>query len=741
MTEYRTFLESVWGEQQGQVCISRLIDDQLKNHKFFSWPEQSDAIWDYVEKYQHEDVYFPPVLFKANKRRRVLASTCQVVYGDADTFNLEDVRCEPSIIVRTSPNKTHLYWLIEGMEDAQLAETLSHSVSEAHPKKETGFDDGWSCTKLLRVPGTTNTKYVGETGEVYTVEAEYTGVIYTQEQFEGYYPPVPEYTMDFRPFPEESMPSYGKVLSELPASTRLEGLLQTAAFPKKSAGSEALYALYTELMRLGATDEQVFVIAERSPLNKFKRDGHADADAKLWADIQRARAKEGGLLEEGEEEEEDEDEIITVAPKPKPKGFDFLTPEEKQNLEPCFIDNYLAWTGSKTDAPEAYHIAGAFTVLSTVFSDFGHAVPHWGDVPLNLWFMVLGSTTLSRKSTAKGYMLKCIEALEGESFNYDLGSKFTAEGLDEALRSNANRSALLHIDEIQGLMKALDSKAYLAGIKGELTEIYDGKVTGKLRASGEEKDKKRKGARVALNLFAMGIKDQLADYLTEDDFQSGFLTRFVYVSAQPLARTAETDYIGQQDKTERTKGDPAFLALIENLKQARDVWAGWNDPTERTIAVPMTEEAHVRFNEFVTDALDAAQVQSKATILEAATNRLNTSILKAATLLAMSDMCDEVQLRHMLVAINYCGQWFEHLVEMTKRISESNWKRRQDKLMEAVFTKGGEITWAAAYRHFNAELKAREFTELVQSLEEAGLLVMSKNKKTKTLVAVVEGGL
>jgi hypothetical protein len=735
MTEYRTFLESVWGEQQGQVCISRMNNEQLKNHKFFSWPEQAEDLFKYVDRYTHEDVYFPPVLFKANKRQRVLASTCQVVYGDADLFNLDDVLCEPSIIVRTSPEKTHLYWMIDGMEDAQLAETLSHSVSVAHPKKSTGFDDGWSCTKLLRIPGTTNTKYVGETGEVYQVTVEYTGVTYTQEEFEGYYPPVPEYTMDFKPFPAEDMPSYGKVLSELPASTRLEGLLQTAAFPKKSAGSEALYALYTELMRMGATDEQVYAIAERSPLNKWKRDGVDDAGAKLWADIQRARAKDG-QFEEDEEDEDDEDEIITVAPKPKSKGFDFLTDEEKQNLKPCFIDNYLAWTRSKSDAPDAYNVAGAFSVLSTVFGDFGHAVPHWGDVPLNLWFMVLGSTTLSRKSTAKGFMMKSIEALEAEGFSYDLGSKFTAEGLDEALRANANRSALLHIDEIQGLMKQLDSKAYLAGIKGELTEIYDGKVTGKLRASGEEKDKKRKGARVAMNLFAMGIKEQLADYLTEDDFQSGFLTRFIWVSAQPLERTAETDYIGQQDKTERTKGDPAFLALMDQIRHARSIWCDWNDPTERTIAVPMTEEAHKRYNVFITAALDAAEVQSKATILTAATARLSTSILKAATLLAMVDLCDEVQLKHMLVAINYCGEWFEHLVDMTKRISESNWKRRQDKLMEAIFSKGGELSWPAAYRLFNAEMKAREFTELVQSLEEAGQVIMSKNKKTKSLIAV-----
>lgn len=737
MTEYRTFLETVWGKQEGQVDIARMHNGMLKNHKFFTWPEQADAIYAYIEKYAHEDVYYTPVLFKANKRQRVLASKAQVVYGDADTFNLEDILCEPSIIVQTSPTKTHLYWLISDMEEAQDAETLSHSVSVAHPKKETGFDDGWSCTKLLRIPGTTNTKYAAETGEVYSVEVEYTGVVYTREEFEAFYPAVPEYTIDFKPFPTDEFPSYAKVLGSLPASTRLEGLLQTAEFPKNSAGSEALYALYVELMNLGASDEQVYVIAERSPLNKWKRDGVTDWGTKLWADIQRCRAKDGQPIE-GDEEEDDEDTIITVAPKPKPKGFDFLTPLEKEQLKRTFIDDYLTWATSKTDAPEQYHIAGAFTVLSTVFSDFGHAVPHWGNTPLNLWFMVLGSTTLSRKSTAKSYMLKCIEELESEAFNYDLGSKFTAEGLDEALRSNANRSALLHIDEIQGLMKQLDTKAYLSGIKGELTEIYDGKVTGKLRAGGEEKDKKRKGARVALNLFTMGIRDQLADYLTEEDFQSGFLTRFIYVAAEPLQRTAETDYIGQQDKTERTKGDPAFISMIERLKEVREVWSDWNDPTGATIAVPMNEAAHQRFNQFVTDALNAAQVQSKATILEAATNRLNTSILKAATLLAMGDECDEVQLPHMLAAINYCGQWFEHLVEMTKRISESNWKRRQDKLMEHIFSKGGECSWHVAYRQFNAEMKTRDFKDLVQSLEDSGQLVLLKGKKGALSLIAVE---
>lgn len=737
MTEYVDFLKNVWGELTGQVDIARMIDGEVRNHKFFSWPEQEADIHKYVDRYKDEDVYFTPVLFRAPKRQRVLAGQCQVVYGDADTFNVEDALLEPSIIVHTSDAKTHLYWVLSDVTDAQTCETLSHSVSVAHPKKTTGFDDGWSCTKLLRVPGTTNLKYVDENGP-YVVNVEYTGCVYTLEEFTAAYPLVPEYTFDFKPFEGVELPTYAEALGKIPSSLELEQLLSTPAYEKNSSGSEALYLLYCELFRLGASDEVTYVIAERSSLNKWKRDKHNNPGELLWNDIQRARAKESVEIE-GDVEEDDEKTIITVAPKPKSKGFDFLTTLEKENLERTFIDEYLTWATAKTDAAQQYHIAGAFTILACVFADFGHAVPKWGALQLNLWFMVLGSTTLSRKSTTKSLMMKCIEALETEEYNYDLGSKFTAEGLDEALRAGANRSALLHMDEIQGFMKTVDTKAYMAGIKPELTEVYDGKVTGKLRASGEDKDKKRKGARVALNLFTMGIKDQLADYLTIEDFQSGFLTRFIYVNAEAPNRTKESDYVPQMTSQERLE-DPQFRILIDKLKEMREVWETWADPNGATIAVPATDEAWERWNKFITDALDAAQAQSKAAVLEAAASRLNNSVLKAATLLAMSDGCDEVELRHMLTAINYCGQWFEHLVEMTNRISESGFKKQQDKLAAFLENKGGEATFEQCYRLFNSDMRYKQFIELVQSMEEAGQLIYdSKNKKKRTLTLTEVG--
>lgn len=739
MTVYRNFLDAVWGEQEGHVDIARMGDGyKLTNHKFFEWPLQRDDVFAYIEKYRFEDVYFTPVLFSAPQRRRSAAKTVQVVYGDADLFPVDKLLASPSIIVKTSDEKTHVYWQISDSTDVPTLEGMAHSVSLQHPKDKTGYDNGWSATKLLRVPGTRNLKYSSPESDDYRkgakpfeiTDVQYTGELYTTGSFQEHYAFVPDVIFDPKPFPEDTLPSYSKALSSIPSSTTLEDLLGRR-FSKGGSGSEALFLLYNELFRLGASDEATYVIAEKSHLNKWRRDNVHGASKLLWDDVQRARAKYDTPVEGDERDDMEEGVSVTVAPKAKKESIDFLSAHEKENLPRTFIDDYLAWATSKTDAAHEYHIAGAFTILSTVFADFGHAMPKWGPTPLNLWFMVLGSTTLSRKSTTKNLMLNMIERLETENYQYDLGSKFTAEGLDEALRRNANRSALLHRDEIQSFMKEADAKPYLQGVKGELTELYDGKVSGKLRASGDKNEQVRKGSRVAMVLFTMGIRDQLAKYLTLEDFQSGFLTRFIYVTAESPERTKESDYVAQADPHEAKKGDPVFDALVERMVEAREHWEGWADPTERTIPVLCTDEAWARWNKFISEALDAAEGTEKSQVVEAAASRLSNSILKCATLLAMWDMEDEVSLKHMLAAINYCGSWFEHMVSMADSITASAWKRRQDELAAFLVTHGGESTWAAAYRNFKADMKPREFFDLVQALEEAGQVAIRNDGKKK----------
>jgi hypothetical protein len=715
------FFDFLYKGMEGRAVIA-LMDGNgnPSNQRFFQWPEQRAQMLAYTEKQAAHDTYTSPSLFRATNARKRSAKALQVVHADADTFNVDDALLEPSGIVQTSPGKTHIYWLISDCTDPALIEPLAHSVSLTHDKAETGLDNGWACNKLLRVPGTTNTKY----DEPYTVNFVSDDTVYTYDEFAAAYPPAEGVVDQFKEM--GTLPTRGEALRSLTASPKLMELLNKKT-PAGVDRSDALFLLEQELFRCGATDEVAFVICKDHPFDKFTADGRDNADELLWGDILRARAK--SELGQGEEVEEYET-TVTVEPSVKDKSVDFLSAEEKASLPSTFIDDYVAWATSKTDAATEYHVASAFMILSVVFSDFGHAVPKFGRLPLNLWFMVLGETTRSRKSTTRALGLSFIKALSDEEcFQYDLGSDATPEALDNELLKRPHRSALLHRDEAQGWVQEMDKKAYMAGAKGKMTELYDGHVSGKLRATGDQN--RRGSVDVSLSLFMMGIASQLAEYLTQEDFRSGFLTRFIYIEATPPPRSAKSDWLEQADINEVKEGDQVFTALVNRIENAREHWANFCNMEGPTMPVPCVREAWIRLNKFITDVLDAAEGHQRHQIIEAAADRLTKSILKAATLLAMLDCCDEVQVPHMLSAINFASSWFTHMVNMANRISESSWARRQEQVRDFVIQKGGTVKWEVVYRNFRADLRTDEFIKIIQALVDAGILATYQDEKSK----------
>jgi hypothetical protein len=729
MSVQEQYVDFLWEGLQGRAVIARLDGNGAPSQqRFFSWPEQREQLLKLTGKLAGEDTYTSPCLFKGTAgARKSLARAIQVVHADADTFNVADALLPPSGIAQTSDGKTHIYWRITDCHDPSLIEPLAHSVSNTHDKAKTGLDNGWAVNKLLRVPGTSNTKY----DEPFLVTFDGSGPVYTLAEFSAAYPPVEQIVDEFKEMGD--LPKMGAALKSLKASPALMELLNKTT-PGNVDRSDALFLLEQELFRCGASDEAAFVVCHSHPFNKFAADGKHNADELLWADILRARAKsEGGEVDEDPGYEA----TVTVEPTPKDKSVDFLTQSEKDSLPNTFIDEYIAWATSKTDAATEYHVASAFMILSTVFSDFGHAVPKFGRLPLNLWFMVLGETTRSRKSTTRALGLQFIKALavvpEGDDpealdFNYDLGSDFTPEALDNELLKRPNRSALLHRDEAQGWIQEMDKKAYMAGAKGKMTELYDGHVSGKLRATGD--NNRRGSVDVALTLFMMGIASQVADYLTQDDFRSGFLTRFIYIEATPPPRTAASDWLEQADIHEVKQGDEVFMAMVKQIEQARDHWCSFgNQPNGPTNPVPCVPEAWLRLNKFITDVLDAAEGHQRHQIIEAASDRLTKSILKAATLLAMLDCCDQVQVPHMLAAINFASSWFGHMVNMANRISESSWARRQAQVEEFLLEKGGAAKWEVVYRHFRQDLRADEFLKIIQALQDAGIIQVTPLEK------------
>lgn len=721
----KDLFEAIYGEQRGKACIVRNdVHGVPTVNKFFSYPDDLDAIVAYCEKHSHENVYFTPTLWSANKRTKPVAHALTTAFGDADLFHVDDAKVEPSIIVRTSPTKTHLYWLLTDCNDPIKVEELNHGISEAHPKDETGFDVGWNMTKLLRVPGTSNLKYATP----FTVTWEHTGSLYSYAEMASHYPPVTTGTVHYRDMGE--IPKRSEAMQNISWSSTIDDILESRFMVGK--GSEAIWFAILELMRAGASDEDCFAIIHDQPIDKWSRDGHKDAAERLWADIQRARAKEGETLEN--------QEVVHVSPMHVDLKYDFLSDEEKDGLEGTWVDDFVAWSGSKTNASKDFQVASAFTALSTVLSDFGYMPTGWDETPLNLWFMVLGRTTLDRKSTVKGHMMKVLDRLsDGEEYTYDLGSDFTIEALTGVMLDSPNRSGILVRDEIQSFLRELEAKSYMSGTKGTLTDIYGGRVNGKLRAGGDQK--RKKAVKFALSFYAMGIQEQVADALNADDFGSGFLTRFIWVEPTDI-ETRSSDFndgFRQVAKSKIDGDDMAFYDLVNSLQNARDYYAGFvSGLDDEAMPIPHTDEAWDRLAKFRQDMMTAAEQTGHANVM-APSDRLSHNVGKCATLLAMSQGKDEVQVSHVVSAINYCNTWFSNMLKMATKVSESGWKRQQDEVLAALVEAGGEISYRKLYAKFRATIKVRDYTDVMTALVESGIVAL-EGGGDKRVVKHIGGG-
>jgi len=293
--------------------------------------------------------------------------------------------------------------------------------------------------------------------------------------------------------------------------------------PSASADrSKLLWKLENLLFRQGLTTEEVFVIVRNAKCNKYHSSNpkRTDPDGDLWREVQRAGSAATTESEYAPIDTSDLEKTVAVA-ELKPE---FLTQSERYTVmeNRNFIDEYRDWATSKTDGAIAYQNASAWTLLSCVFSDTGYAVPKFGKMGLNLWFMVLGETTLTRKSTSRNLMLRAVRQYEKFSgYQIDIGSDATPEGLTSILAERDGQTSLLHRDEVQGMFKDFINKTYMASAAERFTELYDGHVPVTIRSSKGKTQTER--ATTNFIMYLMGITSKTADVLTTEYFLSFLL--------------------------------------------------------------------------------------------------------------------------------------------------------------------------------------------------------------------------
>lgn len=231
-----------------------------------------------------------------------------------------------------------------------------------------------------------------------------------------------------------------------------------------------------------------------------------DADARHEARVQERRA----LV--NDQPEETADQINELVPD---KGF---------------LRDYLTTFSPTTEASDAYLLGAALSVMGTSLGGLRLQVGAQR-VPLNLYTLIIGRTTVSRKSTT---LATARRVLEGTGLPA-IGDGFSPEGLETFLVQNP--STLINYDEYRRSTDTA-SKGYGVDLPTVLTSVYNGYLYPRVLQPKRDKNgqpteiEKPEAVRVNVNLLGASTEDWL-DGLNGTHIRSGFLARHLLIFDNP----------------------------------------------------------------------------------------------------------------------------------------------------------------------------------------------------------------
>lgn len=716
-----TFFKLIFGQTSGLVCIAIMSGSNKKNftEQFFKYPEDLPQMLKHIQdNVQGSNIYFCPQLLRDKKRTKESVEVTPNIWSDLDSCRPENMLVEPTVVIESSPDRYQAFWVLEEPIDPDDAEDTSRRIAYHHADQ--GADrSGWDLTQLLRVPFTFNYKYGSgkSVPEVKIISANRS--LYRTKDFSDY-PETPEYQITDVPMPSpEDLPESAEDLLQARRMT-LNPLIWSffADEPPTHTWSQALWNLEMLLFESGFKREEVYVIVREARCNKYARDGKPAI--LLWKDV--CRAEQKAMLHSQ-----------LLAPKTV-ETVTLISEEEKSRVDAngdTFVERYIAWASALGDAAPQYHQAGAFIILAGLLSGSVRLPTSFGTIIPNMWFMILADTTLTRKTTSMDIAMDLVMEVEEDVVMATDGS---LEGLLTGLSSRPGQPSIFLRDEFSGLLESMTKKDYMAGMAELLTKLYDGKMQKRMLRKEviEVRDPR-------LILFAGGIKNRITSLLTFEQVSSGFIPRFIFITAESdLSRlrpigppttksTGNRDAILDELKDISRQYNQTQVLHIEKLKA---------EIKQKVIFdATMTEEAWLRYNKLETTLLQAGLKHAQSEVMTPIGDRLAKSILKAAILLAASRqrtpdiVIEEIDI---LTAIKYGEQWRAHAEEVIGNIGKGEAERKLDLILHAVQRKPGGVSRSTLMQHYH--LDSRTATMAFETLEQRGLITRQKAGRTELLI-------
>lgn len=663
-------------KEEGYLCLAFIHQNTREMYQeFFKYPSELPKALAVIKRQSQlpTHAYFCPQLFKTRRRNKESVLTCPTAWADLDTCDPALLGVRPTVITQTSPGRYQALWAFARPVAPEVAEDISRKIAYFHA--ENGVDrSGWDLTQLLRIPYTVNYKYGDKNSAPIVTIVEANSRAFRQSDF-NLYPEIPALA-----FAKEATPDFD---AEDPISIiqRYRSTINPIAFGLFSETptddedwSNRAWKLLQLLIEAGLSRSQTFTVMNDAACNKFARDGRPKND--LWREVLRGYIKHT--------------EIRHKLPSQLQPVEDILSKGEIELVQgrETFIERYISWCKELTDAAPQYHQAGAFMALSGTLSANIILRTSFGKLLGNLWFMILGDTTLTRKTTSMRIAMNLLGDVDPSIMFATDGSM---EGILTGIKARDGKSCIFFRDEFAGLLTAMNNKDYMSDMPEHLTKLYDGDPMRRLLRKEEISV-----YNPVFLIMAGGIKSKIQTLFTEEHISSGFIPRFIFI-------TAEADLTRTRPVGPPKDDNDSFREIIKN--ELLDIDNHYSNPpmgerksfnfgTQPHFPVELTPEAWERYNQFEF-VMTKSAIETGLSYLTPMYDRLCKSTLKAAMLIAASrqrSLKVVVTLQDLLHAMYYARFWRDYANEVVHSIGKSPEERLIDKIMVQIKNTPGGVS-------------------------------------------------
>ncbi len=273
------------------------------------------------------------------------------------------------------------------------------------------------------------------------------------------------------------------------------------------------------------------------------------------------------------------------------------------------------------------------------------------------------------------------------------------------------------------------------GMAETLTQLDDGKYQKRVlrREIIEVRDP-------VLIIFAGGIKTRIMELLRYEHVASGFIPRFVFVSAEsditklkPLGPPTDRSLGRREELVTR------FRILYERYNKLQEMTIEGRQVQEQMRwDSRLTDEAWLRYNQLEADMVAKGLETDQRDILTPTFDRLAKSGLKMATLLAAARITAGdvvVELNDIIRAFYYIEHWGVHTLELIVNIGKTATERQLERIYTSILRKPGVSRSVLMQNH---HLSSRDASLVFETLEQRGLIQEDRRGRGKFYTATDE---